>query len=189
MTHEDAPAITRQSLEKDFPVTFGECNLGCVPEGWFGILHKLGVACEGKENFKFKYLEEKYARLEGCWMDAKTTPLTAAAYKEAQEASTRTCQQCGKRGRYVSAGYWDKIACFKCFPAEEDEEEGTEYTTTWVVVLIENGKYLSHSEHDSEAAAEGFHNRKVVEDETTIAYILRVEGIDVEITGKKPKGY
>ena len=137
MTHEDTTQVTRQSLAKDFPTTFGECDFGCVPDGWFGILHKLGVACESNgENFKFRYLKEKYARLDGTWMDAKTTPLTVAAYKEACEASAGTCQDCGKPGRYTvnSDGYWEKIACFKCVPAYDSELEQVEYTTTWVVV-------------------------------------------------------
>lgn len=124
-THEDETktrATMTERLQKTFPTVYGTCRFD-HDVGWESILVALGKKLADR-GVSIGYVKEKYATLNFN-VSAPEPPYgprwVEPLLKAATDRSARTCELCGKPGRWVSnENMWEMIRCKECYGEHED---------------------------------------------------------------------
>jgi hypothetical protein len=95
-----------EKLEAKYPENFSDCFDFSPPEGWNDLVEKLVdrvIALDPE--IKIQQVKEKFAELR--FYVGEATDDVHFLIETAEDASTRTCQRCGKEGKCVNVhGYY-----------------------------------------------------------------------------------
>jgi hypothetical protein len=104
-------------LQEAFASLYGDLSGFYCGDGWHGLLNDLGRALDGIP-VRAVQVKEKFGTLrvhvtEDESLSEETRTFVDAAVREAERASSITCEECGSPGSMVRGAWWQTL-CMIC---------------------------------------------------------------------------